>query len=91
MDADFVRELAVLGVFVLLYMVGSAVLIRGHKTDLSLVHNHGARRAATGNAAAVGGQVRLNRRRKAKLREAIERGEVQPEGQATGDELAEED
>lgn len=91
MDADFIRELGVLGVFVLLYMVGSTLLIRGHKADLSAVQNpsNATRRAAT--SATGGAPVRLNRRRKARLREAIERGEVEAEGQSTGDELKDED
>lgn len=88
MDADFLREIGVLGVFVLLYMVGSTLLIRGHKADLSSVQHQGnTRRAAATGAASSGAQVRLNRRRKARLRDAMERGEIEAEGQATGDEL----
>ena len=67
MDADFVRELAVLAVFIGLYVVGSAALLRGHKADLSLVAATGTRRSMTRTD---GGETRLNRRRKARLREA---------------------
>jgi hypothetical protein len=82
MDADFVREIVVLAVFIGLYVVGSALLLRGHTTDLSAVHDNGsARRAAAGGA----DPQRLNRRRKAIAREQAERGQV--EQQSTGDEL----
>lgn len=88
MDTDFVRELIVLAVVVGLYVIGSAMLLRGHTTDLSAVNGTpGHRRAAAGGGTAAA-EPRLNRRRKARLREAIERGEVQPEGKSTGDELA---
>lgn len=89
MDTDFVRELIVLAVVVALYMFGSAMLLRGHTTDLSAVNGTpGNRRAAAGGGTTTA-EPRLNRRRKARLRDAIERGEVQPEGKSTGDELAE--
>ncbi len=72
MDPDFVRELLVLAVFIGLYVFGSAALLRGHKADLSLVAATGTRRAL---ARTDGGETRVNRRRKARLREAQARGE----------------
>lgn len=85
MDADFLRELVVLAVFVGLYVFGSAFLLRGHTTDLSVVHGGTSpRRSAAGGA--TGGQPRLNRRRKAIAREQAERAEQQ----STGNELDEE-
>lgn len=89
MDTDFVRELIVLAVVVGLYVIGSAMLLRGHTADLSAVNGTpGHRRAPEGGGSTTTAEPRLNRRRKARLREAIERGEVQPEGKSTGDELA---
>lgn len=73
MDPDFVREIGVLGVFIALYVFGSAYLLRGHKADLSAVAVAGTRRAAVRSSA---GEARLNRRRKARLREAAARGEL---------------
>ncbi len=80
MDPDFVRELMVLGVFVALYVFGSAMLLRGHKADLSLVAATGTRRAMV---KADGGEVRLNKRRKARLREA--QADAAPASAADGD------
>jgi hypothetical protein len=89
MDSDFLRELIVLGVVVLLYGVGGVMLMRGHHVDLSAINGGGStRRAAAGSGSSVAGEPRLNRRRKARLREAMERGEVQAEGNSTGRELA---
>ncbi|MBM4345674.1 MAG: hypothetical protein FJ100_20060 [Deltaproteobacteria bacterium] len=73
MDPDFLRELLVLAVFIGLYVFGSAAMLRGHKVDLSAVAAVGTRRAI---ARTDGGEVRLNRRRKARLREAQARGEA---------------
>ncbi len=73
MDPDFLRELLVLAVVSGLDVVGSAALLRGHKADLSLVAATGTRRAL---ARTDGGEARLNRRRKARLREAQARGET---------------
>ena len=67
MDADFLREMMVLGVFIALYVFGSTMLLRGHKADLSAVAATGTRRAMVKSD---GGEVRLNKRRKARLREA---------------------
>lgn len=83
MDSDFLRELVVLLVFMGLYLVGSAVLLRGHHVDLSAVQQ-GTRRGSDGSlpegkrASRTGGgtpgeaPVRLNRRRKAMAREQAE-------------------
>jgi hypothetical protein len=83
MDSDFLRELVVLLVFMGLYLVGSAILLRGHHADLSAVQQ-GTRRGTEGNAGESkrGGRtgggtpgeapVRLNRRRKAMAREQAE-------------------
>lgn len=67
MDPDFLRELLVLGAFLALYLVGSAMALRGHTADLSAVAH-----APAAMAAAAGG-TRLNKRRAAKAREAAER------------------
>lgn len=89
MDTDFLREMIVLGVVVALYGVGSVMLLRGHHVDLSAVNGGGqTRRAAASTGEGGAGEPRLNRRRKARLREAMERGEVQAEGKSTGQELA---
>ncbi len=90
MDSDFLRELIVLGAVIALYGVGGTLLMRGHHVDLSAVNGGGStRRAAAGSSSAAAGEPRLNRRRKARLREAMERGEVPAEGKSTGNELAE--
>lgn len=76
MDSDFLRELGVLIAFMLLYLAGSAALLRGHHADLSAVQQGtGGRRSTDGTPrAAAGGEapVRLNRRRKAIAREQAE-------------------
>lgn len=75
MDSDFLRELGVLVAFMLLYLAGSAALLRGHHTDLSAVQQGAGRRSPEGTQrAAAGGEapVRLNRRRKAMAREQAE-------------------
>lgn len=73
MDPDFLRELVVLLVFIGLYLIGSAVLLKGHKADLSAVHpiTGGTNRASVEEGEAV--PTRLNRRRKAIAREEAER------------------
>ena len=66
MDPDFIREFSVMAGFIGLYIVGSIFLLKGHKTDLSAVGQHG------GTAHSEGGlptPQRLNRRRKAIARE----------------------
>ena len=81
MDPDFIRELVVLAAFVLLYVVGSAMLLRGHKADLSAVAATGTRRAMTRSG---DGEQRLNRRRKAQARDAAAEGkgdEAAPDAQ----------
>lgn len=65
MDPDFIREFSVLAGFAALYIVGSIFLLKGHKTDLSAVSNHGALSSETGAPT----PQRLNRRRKAIARE----------------------
>ena len=68
MDPDFMREMLVLLFFIGLYLVVSAVFLRGHHTDLSEVTAHNAK-AGVDSAGANAGP-RLNRRRKAIAREA---------------------
>ncbi len=65
MDPDFVREFSVLAAFTGLYIVGSIFLLKGHKTDLSAVSNHGALSSDSGAPT----PQRLNRRRKAIARD----------------------
>ncbi len=65
MDPDFIREFSVLAGFAGLYIVGSIFLLKGHKTDLSAVANHGTLSSESG----VPTPQRLNRRRKAIARE----------------------
>lgn len=75
MDSDFLRELGVLVAFMLLYLAGSAALLRGHHADLSAVQQGtGGRRSPEGTQRAAAGEapVRLNRRRKAIAREQAE-------------------
>lgn len=68
MDPDFLREIIVLVGFLALYLVGSMLMLRGHKTDLSAVSAvpHGG-----GEGTLVA--ARLNRRRKAQARDASDR------------------
>jgi len=73
MDPDFLRELLVLGIVIALYMFGSAALMRGHTTDLSAVAAIGTRRAMVQSTT---GEVRLNKRRKARLRDAGDQGKA---------------
>jgi len=65
MDPDFIREFSVLVGFAGLYIFGSIFLLKGHTTDLSAMHGHGA---TTSEGGAPTPQ-RLNRRRKAIARE----------------------
>lgn len=69
MDPDFVREFGVMAAFIGLYMVGSILLLRGHKTDLSAVNG-----GPTAGNAGPGVPQRLNRRRKAIARDAAQKG-----------------
>jgi hypothetical protein len=69
MDPDFLREIIVLLGMLALYVVGSMMMLKGHKTDLSAVTNdtHG------GGGEGPGLSPRLNRRRKAIARENAQR------------------
>lgn len=74
MDPDFVREIVVLLGFIALYLVGSMLMVRGHKTDLSAVTHGGG---PSGGGGGDLGSPRLNRRRKALAREAADRADRQ--------------
>jgi hypothetical protein len=77
MGMEFMGELGVMGFFLVTYIGIAALLLKGHKADLSAVHAHAG--GGAGEAAAV---PRLNKRRK-----AIRRDQGQPEA-ATGSEIA---
>ena len=66
MDSDFVRELIVLAVVVGLYVIGSAMLLRGHTADLSAVNGTPGHRRAAAGGSTTAAEPRLNRRRKAR-------------------------